>query len=114
IAAVRAINSDLCAFENRPLFENLAEQHPGKLSARTLKVLERGRAMSLEDYRERLREREEARQRLFAIAPLGDALISLSSPGPAPINDLSGPRPTGDAIYNYSSSSLGAAAVTVP
>jgi Asp-tRNA(Asn)/Glu-tRNA(Gln) amidotransferase A subunit family amidase len=114
IAQVRAINSDICAFENRWSFENLVEQHPGKLSARAMNVLERGRRMSLEDYRERLREREEARQRLIAIAPLGDALISLSSPGPAPINDLSGPRPTGDAIYNYPSSSLGAPAVTVP
>jgi Asp-tRNA(Asn)/Glu-tRNA(Gln) amidotransferase A subunit family amidase len=114
ISQVRAINSDICAFENRWSFENLVEQHPGKLSVRAMNVLERGRNMSLENYRERLREREEARQRLIAIAPLGDALISLSSPGPAPINDLSGPRPTGDAIYNYPSSSLGAPAVTVP
>jgi Asp-tRNA(Asn)/Glu-tRNA(Gln) amidotransferase A subunit family amidase len=79
-----------------------------------MNVLERGRAMSLEDYRQRLREREEARQRLIAIAPLGDALISLSSPGPAPVHDDSGPRPTGDAIFNYPSSTLGAPAVTVP
>ena len=114
IAAIRAINSDLCAFENRPLFENLAEQHPGKLSARTLKVLERGRAMNLEVYRERLRAREEARQRLLALGPVCDALISLSSPGPAPIVDDSSPRPTGDAIFNYPSSTLGAPTVTVP
>ena len=49
IASIRAINSDICAFENRWSFENLVEQHPGKLSARAMKVLERGRAMSLED-----------------------------------------------------------------
>ena len=61
-----------------------------------------------------MREREEARQRLIAIAPLADALISLSSPGPAPLHDDSSPRPTGDAIFNYASSSLGAPAVTVP
>ena len=114
LASIRVVNSDLCAFENRPLFENLAEQFPGKLSARTMKVLERGRAMNLEVYRERLREREEARQRLFALAPLCDALISLSSPGPAPVIDDSSPRPTGDAIYNYPSSTLGAPTVTMP
>jgi Asp-tRNA(Asn)/Glu-tRNA(Gln) amidotransferase A subunit family amidase len=114
IATIRAVNSDLCAFENRAAFENLVEQHPGKLSARTMKVLERGRAMSLEDYRQRLREREEGRQRLLALAPLCDALISLSSPGPAPIHDDSSARPTGDAIFNYPSSTLGAPAVTVP
>ncbi|MGZ5146493.1 MAG: amidase, partial [Burkholderiales bacterium] len=45
---------------------------------------------------------------------LGDALISLSSPGPAPIHDDAGPRPTGNAIFNYPSSSLGAPVVTVP
>ncbi|MGZ5738417.1 MAG: amidase [Burkholderiales bacterium] len=114
IESIGAVNSDICAFENRWNFENIAEQHPGKLSARAIKVLERGRAMSVEDYRQRLREREEARQRLIAIAPLGDALISLSSPGPAPIHDDAGPRPTGNAIFNYPSSSLGAPVVTVP
>ena len=114
IASVRAVNSDICAFENRPAFENIAEQHPGKLSGRAMKVLERARTMSLEDFRARLREREEARQRLIAIAPLADALISLSSPGPAPLHDDSSPRPTGDAIFNYASSTLGAPAVTVP
>jgi Asp-tRNA(Asn)/Glu-tRNA(Gln) amidotransferase A subunit family amidase len=114
IASMRTVNSELCAFENRWSFQNLVDQHPGKLSSRALNVLERGRAMSVEDYRQRLREREEARQRLVALAPLGDALISLSSPGPAPIHDDKGPRPTGDAVFNYPSSSLGAPAVTVP
>ena len=114
IASIRAVNSDICAFENRPAFENIAEQYPGKLSFRAMKVLERARAMSLEDFRGRLREREEARQRLIALAPLADAFISLSSPGPAPVRDDSQPRPTGDAIFNYASSSLGAPAVSVP
>ena len=90
------------------------DQQPGKLSSRALNVLERGRAMSIEDYRQRLREREEARQRLVALGSLGDALISLSSPGPAPIHDDASPRPTGDAVFYYPSSSLGAPAVSVP
>ncbi len=114
IASLKAINSEICAFELRWSLENLVEQHPGKLSAHALKKLEQGRKMNLDDFRQRLLEREDARRRLAAIAPLGDALISLSSPGPAPINDVDGPRPTGDAIFNYPSSSLGAPAVTVP
>ncbi len=114
IAAMAAINSDICAFENRWSFANLAEQYPGKLSARAMRVLERGRAMSVEDYRQRLLERAEARSSLMAIAPLADALVSLSSPGPAPIHDDASPRPTGDAVYNYPSSTIGAPAVTVP
>ena len=114
IAPMKAINSDICAFELRWSLENLVEQHPGKLSKHAIRKLEQGRKMSLDDFRKRLQEREDARHRLAAIAPLGDALISLSSPGPAPLNDVDGPRPTGDAIYNYPSSSLGAPAVTVP
>ncbi|HYC48653.1 MAG TPA: amidase [Burkholderiales bacterium] len=114
IANIQAVNSDLCAFENRWSFANIAEQQPGALSARALRVLERGRAMNVDDYRQRLLEREEAKRRLLAIAPLGDALISLSSPGPAPLHDPQAPRPTGDAVFNYPSSSLGAPAVTVP
>ena len=114
IAALKAINSEICAFELRWSLENLVEQHPGKLSKHALKKLEQGRRMNLDDFRQRLLEREDARRRLAAIAPLGDALVSLSSPGPAPLNDVDGPRPTGDAIFNYPSSSLGAPAVTVP
>jgi Asp-tRNA(Asn)/Glu-tRNA(Gln) amidotransferase A subunit family amidase len=114
IAQVKSINSEICAFELRWSLENLVEQHPGKLSKHALKKLEQGRKMSLEDFRKRLLDRDDARRRLSAIAPLGDALISLSSPGPAPLNDPDGPRPTGDAIFNYPSSSLGAPAVTVP
>jgi Asp-tRNA(Asn)/Glu-tRNA(Gln) amidotransferase A subunit family amidase len=114
IESLKAINSEICAFELRWSLENLVEQHPGKLSKHALKKLEQGRKMNLDDFRQRLLERDDARRRLAAIAQLGDALISLSSPGPAPINDFDGPRPTGDAIFNYPSSSLGAPAVTVP
>jgi hypothetical protein len=46
--------------------------------------LEAGRRPSLDDYRLRLLQREEAKNRFTAIAPLADALISLGSPGPAP------------------------------
>ena len=114
IASIREINTDICAFEMRWSLENLVEQYPGKLSKHAIAILEQGRRMSLEGFRQRLLERDDARQRLAAIAPLGDALISLSSPGPAPLNDVNAPRPTGDAIFNYPSSSLGAPAVTVP
>lgn len=114
IASIKAVNSDLCAYELAWSIANLDEQHPGKLSEHALKKMEQGRRMTLEDYRRRLLERDDARRRLAAIAPIGDALISLSSPGPAPLNDVNGPRPTGDATFNYPSSSLGAPAVTVP
>jgi Asp-tRNA(Asn)/Glu-tRNA(Gln) amidotransferase A subunit family amidase len=72
--------------------------------------LEAGRKLSLEDYRLRLLQREEAKNRFAAIAPLADALISLGSPGPAP----RGLGSTGDSVFNSPSSILGAPAVTVP
>ena len=114
IASMPAINSDICAFENRWSFANIDEQHPGKLSARAMKVLARGRAMSIDDYRQCLLERAEGRARLAAIAPLADALVSLSAPGPAPMRDDAGPQPTGNAVFNHPSSTIGAPAVTVP
>ena len=114
IQSMKRINDGLCAFELRWSLENLIEQYPGKLSKHTLKKIESGRNISLEDYRYLLVERDEARRRLMGLAPMGDALISLSAPGPAPINDFHGQRPTGDAVFNHPSSSLGAPAVTVP
>ena len=114
LADIKAVNSDLCAYELWWSLANLDEQNPGKLSKHAIKKMQQGRAMTQDDYRRRLLQREEARRRLAAISQLGDALVSLSSPGPAPINDRDGPRPTGDAIYNYPSSSLSAPSVTIP
>ena len=72
--------------------------------------LEAGRRLSLDDYRLRLLQREEAKNRHATIAPLADALISLGSPGPAP----HGLGSTGDSVFNSPTSVLGAPAVTVP
>ncbi|MBT5899293.1 MAG: amidase, partial [Rhodospirillaceae bacterium] len=54
------------------------------------------------------------------VAPLADAAITLSCPGPAPLwpGDIQGEplaaRPTGDAIFNTPSSMLFAPCVTMP
>jgi len=110
IAEAAAITTDICDWENRWSFENLVEQHPGKYSDALYRHLEAGRKLTLDDYRLRLLQREEARGRLAAIAPLADALISVGSPGPAP----RGLDSTGDSIFNTPTSILGAPAVTVP
>jgi len=57
-------------------FENLVEQYPGKYSDTLFERLQAGRKLSLDDYRLRLLQREEAKNRLAAIAPLAEALIS--------------------------------------
>ena len=76
--------------------------------------------MSPEDYRAALLARETAQLCYTRLAPLADAVITLSCPGPAPYwpGDVPGeplaPRPTGDAVFNYPSSMLFAPAVTMP
>ena len=76
--------------------------------------------MSPEDYRAALLEREAAQLCYARLAPLADAVITLSCPGPAPLwpGDVPGeplaPHPTGNAVFNYPSSMLFAPAVTVP
>jgi Asp-tRNA(Asn)/Glu-tRNA(Gln) amidotransferase A subunit family amidase len=55
-------------------------------------------------------QREEAKHRLAAIAPLADALIAPASPGPAP----HGLGSTGDSVFNSPSSVLGSPAISVP
>jgi Asp-tRNA(Asn)/Glu-tRNA(Gln) amidotransferase A subunit family amidase len=82
----------------------------GKYSDTLYERLEAGRGLSLDDYRLRLLQREEAKNRLVAIAPLANALISLGSPGPAPL----GLGSTEDSVFNSPTSILGAPAVTVP
>jgi hypothetical protein len=84
IADAKGITTDICDWENRWSSENLVEQYPGKYSDTLYESLQAGRKLSLDDYRLRLLQREEAKNRLAAIAPLADALISLGSLGPAP------------------------------
>jgi Asp-tRNA(Asn)/Glu-tRNA(Gln) amidotransferase A subunit family amidase len=110
IADAQAMTTDICDWENRWSFENLVEQYPGKYSDTLFARLVAGRKLSLDDYRLRLLQREEAKSRLAAIAPLADALITLASPGPAP----RGLASTGDSVFNTPTSILGAPAVTVP
>ena len=82
--------------------------------------LQSGRNVDLARYRARLLEREEARTRLAAASRLGDAFITLSAAGPAPLWDPAAPeaglnlRPTGVPSFNMATSLLGLPAVTVP
>jgi Asp-tRNA(Asn)/Glu-tRNA(Gln) amidotransferase A subunit family amidase len=114
IVGATALTRDICAYEVRWSLENTAEQQPGGLSRRALAQLAHARSLSLDDFRQRLQARDDIRRRMAQLAPLGDALITLSSLGPAPLADPEGPRPTGDAAFNYPASLLGAPAVSVP
>jgi hypothetical protein len=62
--------------------------------------------MTPDDYRANLLARQQARLAHMAVAPLADAVITLSCPGPAPLwsGDVLGQplasRPTGDFVFN--------------
>ncbi len=120
IAQAKAICGAISSYELRWSTRELEERHPGKVSARMLARMHGGQALGIDGYRLRLQQREEARRRQAAVAPLADAMISLSSPGPAPewLGDVPGQplaaTPTGDYGFNAATSMLGAPAVSVP
>jgi Asp-tRNA(Asn)/Glu-tRNA(Gln) amidotransferase A subunit family amidase len=110
----------ITAWENRWNYRNVLDRHPDGISERLQQTLASAEAMTPDDYRDLVLRRELARVNHAAIAPLGDAAITFACPGPAtpwpgdaPGEPLA-PRPTGDAVYNYPSSMLGAPVVTVP
>ena len=106
----------LISWEQRWSLENLIEQHPGTLGPSLLDQLDSGRDMTLERYRQEILLREHARRCLLALTHQCDALITLSSCGPAPrFQDTRNTKfPTGDVSFSCVSSYLGAPAVSVP
>ncbi|WP_458096331.1 amidase [Roseomonas sp. WA12] len=120
IAEAKAVTNDIGSFETRWSQQNLIESNPEGVSRRFLNRHARGMEMTLETYRARLLQRDAMRRALSDLAPLADALIAPSSPGPAPVweGDRPGeplnPRPTGDIAYNAATSALGVPCVTVP
>ena len=120
VATASRICSAITAWENRWYQRNIINEFGGGISARGMQTLEQAEAMSPADYERALLDRQQAQACHTRIAAQGDALISLSCPGPAPLwtGDKAGnplaPRPTGDPIFNYASSMLFAPAVTMP
>ena len=114
------ISNGITAWEIRWYQSNLIEQNPQGVSARLKTTVKKAESMSPDDYRALLLDRAVAQQCHATLAPLADAIIMLSCPGPAPLwpGDLAGqplaPRPTGDSIFNTPSSMLFAPAVTLP
>jgi Asp-tRNA(Asn)/Glu-tRNA(Gln) amidotransferase A subunit family amidase len=120
ISKGRATCNTVTHWENRWYQRNLLDQFPNGLSERAKATLAKAEAMKVEDYRAALMERTAGQHRHAAMAPLADAAITLSCPGPAPLwpGDAPGkplaPRPTGDFVFNAPSSMLFAPALTMP
>lgn len=120
IANASALSRDISAFEMRWSLENLVEKHPGQISESLMGRLELARKMTLDQYRTHLRAREAMQRSHQALGGIADALISLSSLGPATLlGDISGsdpgiPHATGNPIMNTPSSALWAPTITLP
>jgi Asp-tRNA(Asn)/Glu-tRNA(Gln) amidotransferase A subunit family amidase len=121
IADSMALTRDVCAYEMRWTVENLVAQHGmERISPSLAARLQVGRELSQAAYRARLAERATARAAHAALAPICDALISLSCLGPAPkLGDTGGSdgkiiHTTGNPVMNAATSVLGCPVVTVP
>jgi Asp-tRNA(Asn)/Glu-tRNA(Gln) amidotransferase A subunit family amidase len=120
IADAASICNAITGWENRWYQRNLLNESPGGISERAKTALAKAEAMTVGDYRSALVDRKLAQACYSAVAPLADAVITLSSPGPAPLwaGDQPGKplslRPTGDPVFNFPSSMLFAPSVTMP
>jgi Asp-tRNA(Asn)/Glu-tRNA(Gln) amidotransferase A subunit family amidase len=120
IADAASICNAITGWENRWYQRNLVNERPDGISERAKNALAKAEAMTVGDYRTALIDREAAQACYSAVVPLADAVIMLSSPGPAPLwaGDQPGKpllsRPTGDPVFNFPSSMLFAPSVNVP
>ena len=120
LAGAGALAAEITAWENHWLTRNLVAQNPDGVSARGKLVLDVAARVGVNGYRERLHRRELLRGQFGKLAGRIDAMIAPASPGPAPEwpGDVPGRpllrRPTGDPVFNYPSSLIGAPVVTSP
>lgn len=119
IADSLALCRDICGYELRWTLQNLLDQHGSGLSDSLMSRYEMSQLMTPSDYRDVLLRREQAKQALAAVAAAGDAMICLSSVGPAPLMDNTGvdsgiEHTTGLPAFNGWTSVTGAPAVQLP
>tara|TARA_B100000959_G_C14897549_1_gene589418 strand:- start:161 stop:1225 length:1065 start_codon:yes stop_codon:yes gene_type:complete len=109
----------LCSYEMRWALRHY--QSTGLLSDDLSLWLEMAEAITLDDYRKALERREQMRDSLATLKGLASAMITLSSPGPAP--ELGALTPSGESGYafktgspafNAATSALGSPALTLP
>ena len=98
------------AWESRWPLNTYRERDAGKLSRVMLDRLAEAEAMTLDDYRNALAQREQARALYAELAAECDACVSLSAPGAAPL----GLESTGDPNCTVHASLLGIPAISLP
>ncbi len=100
---------DIFAYEMRWPTAEYRDRGGDLLSSGVLERLERGEALSPEDYRNRIRKREDLRQVFAILAGAFDGYVTLSATGPAPVG-----MAVGDPVFGDISSCLGAPAWNLP
>jgi Asp-tRNA(Asn)/Glu-tRNA(Gln) amidotransferase A subunit family amidase len=106
----RELCANIIAWESRWPINTYRARDAGKLSQAILELGARAEAMTLDDYRRDLRERDRRRAVYQTLAGEFDACVTLAAPGAAPI----GLGSTGDPAFVIPGSMLGVPAITLP
>ena len=110
IAPARPLSLKINAWETRWPLNTYRERDASKLSRVMLDRLAEAEAMTLDDYRQALLERERARALYAGLESECEACVTLSAPAAAPI----GLGSTGDPVCTVHASLLGIPAVSLP
>ena len=110
ISGARELSHNTIAWESRWPLNTYRARDAGKLSQAMLELAERAYAMTLDDYRRNLEERERRRAAYQALAAEFDACLTLTAPGAAPV----GLGWTGDPSFVVPGSMLGVPTISLP
>jgi Asp-tRNA(Asn)/Glu-tRNA(Gln) amidotransferase A subunit family amidase len=120
VSSAGIIANAITSWENHWGYRNLVNLHPEGVSQRLKNTLFKAESMTPEIYQSYILQRNHAREAHKFCASVADGIITLSCPGPAPVwkeDENENPliaRPTGDPVFNFASSIIGAPCVTIP
>ena len=106
----RELSHTIIAWESRWPLNTYRARDPSKLSQPMHELSARAEALTLDDYRRDIKERQRRRAVYQALAAEFDACLILSAPGAAPI----GLNWTGDPAFVIPGSMLGVPAISLP
>jgi Asp-tRNA(Asn)/Glu-tRNA(Gln) amidotransferase A subunit family amidase len=106
----RELCANIIAWESRWPLNTYRARDVSKLSQALLDLSARAEALTLDDYRRDIRERDRRRAVYQALAGELDACLTLSAPGAAPV----GLGSTGDPTFVIPGSMLGVPAISLP
>jgi Asp-tRNA(Asn)/Glu-tRNA(Gln) amidotransferase A subunit family amidase len=110
IGDARALSIRINTWESRWPLNTYRNRDAGKLSRAMLARLAQAEAMSLDDYRADLDERNRVRALYESLAAQCDACVTLAAPAAAPV----GLGSTGDPVFAVPFSLLGVPAISLP